>query len=118
MMEADYKYKGLTRDGCKANWAMDTVRIHDFIDVPGMNPEQLARAVMKGPVAAAIQGDAMVFMQYAGGIITDESCYAAKEVNHAVLVVGYGEENGMQYFLVKNSWGDTWGDHGYVKVGF
>ena len=39
MMEADYKYKGLTREGCKANWAMDTVRINDFVDVPGMNPE-------------------------------------------------------------------------------
>lgn len=118
MLEEDYPYKGLTREGCKANWAMDTVRINDFIDVPGMNPEQLARAIMKGPVATAIQADAMVFMQYAGGVITDESCYEAKEVNHAVLVVGYGEQNGMQYFLVKNSWGDTWGDHGYVKIGF
>mmetsp|Transcript_24540 Transcript_24540/g.32871 ORF Transcript_24540/g.32871 Transcript_24540/m.32871 type:complete len:146 (-) Transcript_24540:334-771(-) len=118
MLEHDYPYKGLTREGCKANWAMDTTRITDFIDVPSMNPEQLARAVMKGPVATAIQGDSMVFMQYAGGVITDESCYAGKEVNHAVLVVGYGEESGMQYFLVKNSWGETWGDKGLVKIGF
>ena len=57
----------------------------------------------------------MIFMQYAGGIITDESC--GKDVNHAALVVGYGSENGLEYFLVKNSWGTTWGDAGYVKIG-
>ena len=115
MLEVDYPYKGLTRDGCKANWAKETVRIHDFVDVPSMNPEQLARAVQVGPVAVALQGDSMVFMHYAGGILTDESC--GKEVNHAALVVGYGSENGLEYFLVKNSWGVTWGDEGYVKIG-
>jgi len=62
MLESDYPYKGLTREGCKANWAMDTTRINDFVDVPAMNPEMLARAVMKGPVAVAIQADSMVFM--------------------------------------------------------
>ena len=39
MMEVDYPYKGLTREGCKANWAKETVRIADFVDVPPMNPE-------------------------------------------------------------------------------
>ena len=115
MFEADYPYKGLTREGCKANWSKDTVRIHDFVDVSPMNPEQLARAIQKGPIAVALQSDSMVFMQYAGGIITDESC--GHDVNHAGLVVGYGEENGLEYFLVKNSWGTAWGDKGYVKIG-
>ena len=54
-------------------------------------------------------------MHYSGGVITDESC--GHDVNHAALVVGYGAENGLEYFLVKNSWGETWGDHGYVKIG-
>ena len=62
MMELDYPYKGLTREGCKANWALEVVRIHDFVDVPPMNPEQLARAIQKGPVAVALQADRMVFM--------------------------------------------------------
>ena len=57
----------------------------------------------------------MVFMHYGGGVITDESC--GKEVNHAALIVGYGSENGLEYFLVKNSWGATWGSDGYVKIG-
>ena len=118
MLEHDYPYKGLTREGCKANWAMETTRITDFLDVPSMNPEILARAVMKGPVAAVVQGDSLVFTQYATGVITEASCYESREVNHAVLIVGYGVENGLQYFLVKNSWGDTWGDKGFVKIGF
>ena len=57
----------------------------------------------------------MVYMHYAGGVVTDESC--GREVNHAALVVGYGSDNGLEYFLVKDSWGPTWGDHGYIKIG-
>jgi len=63
----------------------------------------------------AVQADNFVFMQYAGGVITDESC--GHDINHAALVVGYGVESGLEYFLVKNSWGPTWGDSGYVKIG-
>ena len=63
----------------------------------------------------AVQADNFVFMQYAGGVITDESC--GRDINHAALVVGYGVESGLEYFLVKNSWGEKWGMSGYVKVG-
>lgn len=66
-------------------------------------------------MAVALQGDSMVYMHYAGGVVTDESC--GREVNHAALVVGYGSDNGLEYFLVKDSWGPTWGDHGYIKIG-
>jgi len=54
-------------------------------------------------------------MNYSSGVIT--SSYCGTNIDHAVTAVGYGTENGQEYFLVRNSWGTYWGDRGYVKVG-
>jgi hypothetical protein len=54
MLEVDYPYKGLTREGCRANWGKDIIHINDFVDVPPMSPDQLMRALQNGPVAVAI----------------------------------------------------------------
>lgn len=69
---------------------------------------------MYGPVSVGIQADQPVFRNYKGGIIQDESC--GTDVDHGVLVVGYGEDNGIKYWLVKNSWGEDWGENGYVRI--
>lgn len=65
-----------------------------------------------GPVSVALNAD--YFSQYAGGIFNEPYCNG--DLNHGVLVVGYGEENGQAYWLVKNSWGPTWGENGYIKI--
>ena len=66
------------------------------------------------PVSVAIQADTILFQHYSSGIITDVKC--GTNLDHAVLIVGYGTENGIDYWLVKNSWGTEWGDNGYVKI--
>jgi cathepsin L len=48
-------------------------------------------------------------------VITSSDC--GTDTDHAILAVGYGNENGQDYFLVKNSWGPAWGENGYVKIG-
>jgi len=70
---------------------------------------------MKGPVSIAIEADKSVFQRYTGGVITSRQC--GKKLDHGVLAVGYDTDaNGTPYFLVKNSWGASWGVDGYVKI--
>jgi len=82
--------------------------------VPQNNPSQLKAAIQQGAVTVAIQADTSVFQYYNGGIITSAAC--GTSLDHAVLAVGYGSENGWEYFLVRNSWGTYWGENGYVKI--
>ena len=57
------------------------------------------------------------FKDYKSGVYTSDTCKnTQKDVNHAVLAVGFGHEKGMDYWLVKNSWGTTFGMDGYFKI--
>lgn len=83
-------------------------------DVKPNDQISLKGAVAKQPVAVAISADTRLFQSYSGGIITSTSCYTS--LDHGVLIVGYGTENGQDYWLVKNSWSASWGEKGYVKI--
>ncbi len=83
-------------------------------DVKPNDQVSLKAAVAQQPVAVAIEADTRYFQSYSSGILTSSSC--GTSLDHGVLTVGYGEENGQKYWLVKNSWGTTWGDKGYVKI--
>ena len=83
-------------------------------DVKPKDQLSLKAAVAQQPVAVAIEADTRYFQSYSGGILDSASC--GTSLDHGVLAVGYGEENGQKYWLVKNSWGTTWGDKGYVKI--
>lgn len=54
-------------------------------------------------------------MMIRSGIFSDDSC-RPDSLNHGVTLVGYGTESGQDYWLIKNSWGSDWGDHGYFKL--
>lgn len=84
-------------------------------DVKPNDQNSLKSAVSLNPVSVAISADTKIFQSYSGGVITSSSCYTS--LDHGVLIVGYGNENGIDYWNVKNSWGNTWGENGYVKIG-
>merc|ERR1712139_82452 len=75
---------------------------------------QLETFVAKGPVSVAIEADTRVFQLYTGGVLSDDAC--GQKIDHAVLAVGYGEDNGVKYWNVKNSWGAAWGEKGYIRL--
>lgn len=78
--------------------------------VQAYHTDSLKAAIDKGPVSVAIEADKGVFQMYHSGILDSREC--GHNLDHGVLAVGYGEG----YFLVKNSWGASWGDQGYIKI--
>lgn len=84
-------------------------------DISQNNQKDLAAAVSRQPVSVAIEADTKDFQLYKSGVITGDAC--GTNLDHGVLVVGYGTENSQDYWLVKNSWSSSWGDDGYVKIG-
>lgn len=83
-------------------------------DVSPNDQISLKGAVAKQPVSIAIEADTRYFQSYTSGILDSTSC--GTNLDHGVLIVGYGEQNGMKYWNVKNSWSSSWGDNGYVKI--
>lgn len=71
----------------------------------------LQSALQKQPVSIGIQADQSAFQFYSGGVLTG-TC--GRNLDHSVLAVGY--DTNSQYWLVKNSWGSSWGDNGYIKL--
>ena len=71
---------------------------------------------MLGPVSIGVEAGSAVFLNYKSGIIDSADC--GKFIDHGVLAVGYDTDSasGKEYILVKNSWGTTWGDNGYLKI--
>jgi C1A family cysteine protease len=93
-----------------------SLKVSTFVDVETNNPDALKAQLDKGPVSVAIEADKMVFQTYKSGVITGDKC--GTNLDHGVLAVGYGtDSNGVEYYIVKNSWAATWGDKGYVNIG-
>lgn len=110
--EENYPYSAKGGD-CQSTCGVVT-SITGCYDVPANNQQSLKAAVAVGPVSIAIEADTMYFQSYSEGVLTDSKC--GTNLDHGVLIVGYGEEKGTDYWLVKNSWGTTWGDDGYIKI--
>ena len=113
--ESAYPYtSGVTKTAgtCHSCSAVD--HFSSCSDVKPNDQISLKAAVAQQPVSIAIEADTKYFQSYSSGVLTSSSC--GTNLDHGVLIVGYGTENGIKYWLVKNSWSTSWGDQGYVKI--
>jgi C1A family cysteine protease len=112
--EDTYPYKGV--DGaCKAS--VDKVKppkVTGFVDVKQNSCDDLLASIVKGPVSVAVAANAMQF--YTTGVFSNRFCGTG--LNHGIVAVGYGndKQSGKDFWLVRNSWGAAWGEHGYIRM--
>ena len=110
--EDEYSYTA--KDGT-CHECTTEAQISGYVNVTSYSADALRRAISQQPVSVVIQADQRIFQFYDSGVITSN---CGNQLDHAVLAVGYGStESGQDYFMVKNSWGNSWGQNGYVYIG-
>ena len=118
--EIDYPYKAKQNKNPSCNpLSCEPVQgtcIAGCFSVPEDDTQSLVEAVSLGPVSVAIEADSRSFQFYSHGIYHNPDC--GTNLDHGVLVVGYGTDSstGLDYWIVKNSWGSQWGDDGYILI--
>lgn len=114
ILEDDYPYTGVEND-CKADDLTLVASISDYININENDENDLLGKVQNGPVAVAIDASHVSFQLYHSGIYDEPQCRSTS-LNHGVGCIGYGTEDGVKYWLVRNSWGADWGLEGYIKM--
>jgi C1A family cysteine protease len=109
--ESAYPYKAVDQT-CKSFTSVAS--LSGYKDIPANNEAQLLAAANIGVVSVAIEADTMVFQFYTSGVLDNTGC--GTTLDHGVAVVGYGTDAGKDYWIVRNSWGQSWGEQGYVRI--
>jgi len=114
MSEASYAYTA--KDGtCAYNASSATpVKAVSYTGVTADSPDSMKATLVNNIMSVAIQANQLSFQLYSSGVFTNTNC--GTQLDHATNVVGWGSESGMDYWIMRNSWGATWGESGYMRL--
>jgi len=113
--ESDYPYTGV-EGTCKYNSSLGvvaTMQNNPYVQVNGSNGPMMT-ALNTKPASVTIEANRWVFQTYSSGIITSAACGTSDD--HAVVINGYNTNGSTHYWIVRNSWGTSWGADGYVNI--
>jgi C1A family cysteine protease len=109
----DYPY--VARDQkCAYNSSKVVFKNKGWVNIQKNNETAMEMAVALQPISIALKADASVFQLYKSGVINSTAC--GTTINHAVTIVGYNNTASPPYWIIKNSWGTSWGEKGYVRI--
>jgi hypothetical protein len=111
--ESDYPYFAADRTCNPPVPATPVPKLTSFTDVPANKPAELTNALKFGSVSIGVGADNLAWQFYSGGIVR-RGC--STDIDHGVLAVGQATEGGVNYWIVKNSWGTGWGEEGYTRI--
>ncbi|XP_054277430.1 procathepsin L-like [Macrosteles quadrilineatus] len=114
--ESSYPYEA-QKGTCRRKLSEKVVDFIKYVDVTKGSEKALQQAVAKiGPISALIDRRHQAFLLYKSGVYMEPAC-SSQDLDHYVLVIGYGTtRNGEDFWLVKNSWGTSWGMRGYIMM--
>ena len=114
--ELETAYPYTAQDGtCKFAAASGKVNVNTIANVTPSSVAQLKAAIAQGPTSVTVEADTSVFQQYTGGVLNSAAC--GTNLDHAITAVGYGTDaTAGEYYIVRNSWGASWGAQGYINI--
>lgn len=110
--ESKYPYKGRDQK-CAYTDSMKAYQIKGCAEVPANKTNALQSAVAKQPVAISVEADSLRFQFYKSGVFSGK---CGTDLDHGIVLAGYGKMGNDDYWKCRNSWGADWGMNGYILL--
>ena len=114
ILEDSYPYTARNGSCAYSTHRNAGVKVSNYVNTTKRSSSQTMAAIAQQPISVSIEADKLVFQLYSSGVFDSTSC--GTNIDHAVALVGYGTEGGQDYYILRNSWGTSWGEQGYMKI--
>jgi len=114
MSESSYPYTAKDGTCAYSSSSATPVKAVSYTGVTADSPDSMKAALVNNIMSVAIQANQLSFQLYSSGVFTNTNC--GTQLDHATNVVGWGTEGSMDYWIMRNSWGSSWGESGYMRL--